>query len=170
MSEQQNTTQEDRTPDVYNRIVKNLREILSTTGNITKTEFDKALKRAGTSVDEASQYTRAEINKAKESVRKDWQSFVNVANSRKTEFIESERFQRIADTSLGALGKLTKSIKDWATFLDEKIENQITYRTGEVAGAGTFKCTECGKTITMSKSGRIPPCSSCKNTSFQRQF
>jgi len=170
MTDQRTAPEDDRMGEVYDRVAKNLREILSTTGNITRGEFDKALKRAGTSVDEASQFTKDEINKAKEAVRKDWQSFANAANTRKTEFLQSEQFQRFADTSLGALGKLTKSIKDWATFLDEKIENQITFHTGEVAGAGTFECTECGKTLTMKKSGRIPPCSACKNTAFQRKF
>ena len=170
MSDQQTPHSEEREAEAYDRVVANLREILSTTGELTRAEFDRALNRAGTSVDEATQLTRDEIKRAREAVRKDWQVFLHAADQKKSDFLKSEQFQRFADTSLGIMAKISKSIKDWATFVDDKIEKQITYHTGEVAGAGTFECVSCGKTMTLKKSGRIPPCSSCKSTTFHRQL
>ena len=160
--------EEERVANAYDRILENVRNILSTTSDITKKEFDRALNQAGTSLEGASQYTKDEVEKARKAVRKDWQNFVKVAGKQKEDFLESEQFQRISDTGLGMLAKMTKAVKNWATFLDEKIDEQITYHTGEIAGAGTFECVECEKTMTFKKSGRIPPCSSCKSTTFRR--
>jgi len=165
---QSDETKDERIANAYDRILENVRNILSTTSNITKNEFDRALKQAGTSLDEASKYSREEIDKARKAVRKDWQAFMKTANQQKEDFLQSEQFQKIADTGLGMLGKMTKAVKNWAEFIDDKIDEQITYHTGEVAGAGTFECVECDKTMTFKKSGRIPPCSSCKNTTFRR--
>jgi rubrerythrin len=159
---------ENRLSEAYDKVLSNLREILSTTTDLTRTEFDNALKQAGVSLENASKFTQEEIDKARKAVRKDWQNLIKTTQERRDEFLKSEQFQRFADTSLGALGKLTKSIKDWASVLDEKIDEQITYHTGEVAGAGTFECTKCGNTLTFKKSGRIPPCGKCKNTEFKR--
>ncbi|MCF7803778.1 MAG: zinc ribbon-containing protein [Candidatus Marinimicrobia bacterium] len=169
-SEHTKSQEEERVANAYDRILENVRNILTTTSDITKKEFDRALNQAGTSLEEASQYTKDEIEKARKAVRKDWQNFVKVAGKQKEDFLESEQFQRISDTGLGMLAKMTKAVKNWATFLDEKIDEQITYHTGEVAGAGTFKCVECEKTMTFKKSGRIPPCSSCKSTTFRRML
>ena len=167
-SHQTDEAQSERVAKAYDRILENVRNILNTTSDITKKEFDRALKQAGTSLDEASQYTKEEIEKARKAVKKDWQAFVKTANKQKDDFLQSEQFQKMADTGLGMLGKMTKTVKNWADFIDDKIDQQITYHTGEVAGAGTFECVECDKTMTFKKSGRIPPCSSCKNTTFRR--
>ncbi len=167
---QEEPPNEGRITEAYDQILANLKDILDNTSRLTRAEFDRALKMAGTSLDEASSFTREEITRAQEAIRKDWQLLVKAANKGKDDLLKSEEFQRIADTTLGALGRLTKSIKDWAGFLDEKIEKQITYSTGEVAGPGTFECTECGKTLRFEKSGRIPPCSGCKNTHFRRKI
>ncbi|MBS1271612.1 MAG: hypothetical protein MAGBODY4_00744 [Candidatus Marinimicrobia bacterium] len=167
-TQQSDEANNERVAKAYDRILENVREILNTTSNITKKEFDRALKQAGTSLDDASKFTKEEIEKARKAVRKDWQAFMKTANKQKDDFLQSEQFQKIADTSLGMLGKMTKAVKNWADFIDGKIDEQITYHTGEVAGAGTFECVECNKTMTFKKSGRIPPCSSCKNTTFRR--
>ena len=170
MSSSGEKSEEGRTAEAYDEILANLRDMLKNTSKLTREEFDRALQLAGTSLDEASKFTREEVEKAQEAVRKDWKQLVKSANKSKEDFLQSDEFRRISDTTLGALGRLTKSIKDWASFLDDRIEKQITYHTGEIAGPGTFECTECGKTLSFKKSGRIPPCSSCKNTAFRRKI
>jgi len=170
MSDQTKTDTEERVVNAYTKILQNLREILDTSSKITKAEFDRALRKAGTSLEEASKFTQSEIDKASKAIQKDWQSLVNVANKQKTNFLESEEFQRFTNTSLGVISKVAKSVQNWASLLDEKIDDQITYHTGEVAGSGSFECKECGKTMQLKKSGRIPPCSGCKGSAFRRVF
>jgi hypothetical protein len=159
---------EERLSEAYDKVLTNVKDILSTTTEITRQEFDSALKKAGSTAEDATKFTQEEIDKARSAVRKDWTNVLNSAKESRDKFLQSEQFQRIADTSLGALGKLTKSVKDWAGIVDEKIDEQITYHTGEVAGAGTFECTECGNHLNFKKSGRIPPCGKCKKTEFKR--
>ena len=42
-------------------------------------------------------------------------------------------------------------------------------KTGEIASAGTFKCTRCGNEITFKDEGHVPPCSVCTNTEWRRE-
>ncbi len=170
MTDKHTGKEEERTTEAYDHILENLRGILSSTSELTRQEFDRALRSAGSSLNEASEFTRQEIDRAIDAVRKDWQNLVRAANQQKDSFLQSESFQQVANTSLDFLGRLTKSIKDFANVVDEKVDEQLTYHTGEVAGPGRFVCTECGKSMNFKKSGRIPPCSNCKNTAFKREF
>lgn len=170
MEEQKPTEQDERVAAAYERILDNVRDMLDSSTELTRQEFDRALKRAGTSLDEASEFTRKEINRAGDAIRKDWRNLMQAVNQQRDSLLQSDQFQRMAGTSLGILGNLAKSIKDWAGTVDEKIDAQLSYHTGEIAGPGQFACTNCGKTLTFQKSGRIPPCSACKNTTFRRKF
>lgn len=170
MDDQKPTEQDERVAAAYERILANVRDMLSSSTELTRKEFDRALQRAGTSLDQASEFTRNEINRAGDAIRKDWQNLMQAVNKQKDSLLQSEQFQRLADTSLGILGNLAKSIKDWAGTVDDKIDAQLSYHTGEIAGPGQFICTNCGQTLTFQKSGRIPPCGSCKNTTFRRKF
>jgi hypothetical protein len=42
-------------------------------------------------------------------------------------------------------------------------------KTGEIANAGTYKCTNCGNEITFKDEGHVPPCSVCANTEWERE-
>ncbi|HKJ66416.1 MAG TPA: hypothetical protein VKA68_00525 [bacterium] len=170
MADKHTGDEEERATEAYDHILDNLRGILSSTSELTRQEFDRALRSAGSSLDEASEFTRQEIDRAIKAVRKDWQNLMQAADKQKDTFLQSESFRQVANTSLEFLGRLSKSIKDFANVVDEKVDEQLTYHTGEVAGPGKFVCTECGKAMNFKKSGRIPPCSSCKNTSFRREF
>ncbi|HEY3377369.1 MAG TPA: hypothetical protein VGL77_07725 [Armatimonadota bacterium] len=41
--------------------------------------------------------------------------------------------------------------------------------TGEIAAAGTYKCTNCGNEITFKDEGHVPPCSACTHTEWRRE-
>jgi len=41
--------------------------------------------------------------------------------------------------------------------------------TGEKPGKGTYKCTNCGTTVTLDdNSDTLPPCPKCNNTQFNK--
>ena len=42
------------------------------------------------------------------------------------------------------------------------------YHSGEVCNAGSFRCEQCGKTLRLRRSARIPPCPACHHGVFQR--
>lgn len=63
-------------------------------------------------------------------------------------------FASMTDRTRQELNKLDKMANEW--------------HTGEITGIGTLVCKKCGKEIHFHKPGRIPPCSQCKHTSFER--
>lgn len=40
--------------------------------------------------------------------------------------------------------------------------------TGEITGAGTLYCADCGRELHFHKPGHIPPCPNCRGTHFRR--
>ena len=68
-----------------------------------------------------------------------------------------EMFINVADQTKLELEKLA-----------ERARAASTYHTGELTGPGTLVCTTCAKEMHFHKTGRIPPCSGCKGTTFQR--
>ncbi|ABI55753.1 zinc ribbon-containing protein [Alkalilimnicola ehrlichii MLHE-1] len=43
------------------------------------------------------------------------------------------------------------------------------YRTGEITGPGVLECQECGRNMTFSQTGHVPPCPACHGTRFVRR-
>ena len=64
------------------------------------------------------------------------------------------------------------SIADKTRIELAKIENQAkkyhSYKTGDVAGPGTFVCDQCGKHIAFKSTSEIPECPECKAKTFSR--
>ncbi len=52
--------------------------------------------------------------------------------------------------------------------LKEDIVRRLHSHTGEVTGAGTLVCDQCGEKLHFHKAGKIPPCPKCHATSFHR--
>lgn len=76
------------------------------------------------------------------------------------EYVEKwlwEQFSKVADKS-----KL--ELLD----LKENLEAAIQYNTGEIAAPGTLQCMACNKLMTKHKTGKIPPCSGCGGSNFER--
>lgn len=52
-----------------------------------------------------------------------------------------------------------------------KVVIQMTYKTGEKPGKGTYECTTCNRTLYLDEdSDRLPPCptSGCDGTEYTR--
>ncbi len=64
------------------------------------------------------------------------------------------------------------SIADKTRIELAKIENQAkkyhSYKSGDIAGPGTFICDQCGKQIAFKSTSEIPECPECKGKTFAR--
>lgn len=76
-----------------------------------------------------------------------------------TELLENELFYMFLDIA----DKTTVELQQFK----ENIRHP-EYHTGEVTGAGTLTCDECGEKLHFYKAGRIPPCPVCQSTVFHR--
>jgi hypothetical protein len=54
--------------------------------------------------------------------------------------------------------------------LSAKTKEKLTYKTGEIASAGTLTCQVCGHQIQLKKTGHVPPCSKCNGTLFNKSY
>lgn len=68
-----------------------------------------------------------------------------------------EWFSRVADRTRIELEQL-----------NQQAAHAGEYHTGEVCTAGTLVCASCGRSMTMHKTARIPPCPKCHATLFRR--
>ncbi|MDZ7749830.1 MAG: zinc ribbon-containing protein [Halofilum sp. (in: g-proteobacteria)] len=56
---------------------------------------------------------------------------------------------------------------EYEAFSRELQEGPI-YRSGEMAGPGTLRCSNCGQLMHFHEPGHIPPCPRCHKTEFRR--
>jgi len=52
--------------------------------------------------------------------------------------------------------------------MKEDAQQASAYRTGEITGAGTLVCDQCGENLHFRRAGKIPPCPKCHKTAFHR--
>lgn len=58
------------------------------------------------------------------------------------------------------------SLRQWS----KKAEQELIYKEGEVASAGTFTCTTCKHQMHWTKSGTIPLCPNCRGITFRKGY
>jgi NAD-dependent SIR2 family protein deacetylase len=71
---------------------------------------------------------------------------------------------------MGLLSRLARSAGAQLDAFASKLSERLTYKTGEIAGAGTLQCLQCEQQLAFDKATRIPPCPKCRGTLFRRSF
>jgi len=68
---------------------------------------------------------------------------------------------------------LISSVADKTRIELKQIEQQAwrasEYHTGQITGAGSLECVECGEVLHFKQTGHIPPCPKCQNSVFIRK-
>lgn len=149
--------------ELYERMSRVTRESLERAGTISEEALERALHEARDWGERMRGYYSEDVNRVSEFLRRDWYESVRQARS---------QTQRGLDTMqagvLGSLARLARaagsSLEDFADRLSER----LTYKTGEIAGAGDLECSGCGQVIRFEKARRIPPCPKCHSTTFRR--
>ncbi len=59
-------------------------------------------------------------------------------------------------------------VSSWSGKLAGKLEESITYHTGQMSFGGAFKCSSCKEVIHLRKPGHLPPCPKCHKTAYRR--
>ena len=79
----------------------------------------------------------------------------------------ADLFEAWRDRSRQSLTDATTALADWLQRAGGRLKTH-TYRTGEVAAAGTLECLACGGRIVLETSAHVPPCPKCKKMEFRR--
>lgn len=159
----------DRMVEAYESMLQRVHELFrDEEGNNSLAE---ALAEAREKAVELGELTREEAEKLSVYVQRDIQDaaeyIVDTGQELRDWFlfdwklIEDRMFKMLA----GVADQTSLQLKELA----RQAREASLYHTGEVTGPGTLVCVGCGKEIHFKKTGRIPPCSACSGTSFNRK-
>jgi len=151
---------------LYEKLAERTAELLDE----GKKNFDEALKKAREEASKAGDYTREQVDKAAEFVKRDLAEIGKQADRAKKALKEAVEPQRVAAGMQSIFTRIligaADTLSDWA----KKAENSLEYKTGEITSPGTLTCKDCGAEMHLKTTGRIPPCPKCHKTIFRKSY
>lgn len=153
--------------DLYEKMSQIFRENLDKAGTLSEEAFEKALKETRDWAGHMREHYGDDVSKVSEFIRRDWHDAIRFTREQTRRSFDLERLQA------GALDILSRWAKSAGHQLEEfasRISDRLTYKTGEIAGAGTLQCLKCDQNLVLDKPTRIPPCPKCRHTLFRRSY
>ena len=102
-----------------------------------------------------------------EFLRRDFQEAVRQAGDQTKKSLDLNRL------GVGVMGFVQRMAEKAGSQLDSfagKLDERLSYKTGEIAGPGTLTCTSCAQQLVFDTATRIPPCPKCHNATFRRSY
>lgn len=118
-------------------------------------------------------HTQEEINKVADYVMRDVehvatsQTTLKEENNSLSEWLKFD-IALIENFALDAFMDIADKTRVKLAALEMEAKLYHPYKSGEVAGPGTFVCDACGKQIAFKSTSIIPACPECKGDSFSR--
>jgi hypothetical protein len=116
--------------------------------------------------------TREEAEKVGHYLRRDIEQAAGyLAGSRRGELADWLRLdanlveRELLDLFSGAVDQTRLELLE----LEQQAKPTHDYRSGEIAGIGSLRCTACGHVLRFRATGKIPPCPKCRGTVFTRE-
>lgn len=153
--------------------------------------YERMLQRARHLLDEAEESTRPRVRHAVERARQRAVELGELSRERSERI--AEYLRRDLEEAGSYLATTGRGLRDWLQFDLEYLERSFLdylisaadytrvelaelerqgrgteYRCGEISAPGTFHCRSCGQTMTLRKTGRLPPCPKCHGKTFLR--
>lgn len=153
--------------DLYEKMSKTLRSNLERAGTLTEDVFERALKESQELTLKVRDHYGGDIKKVSDFIRRDWYEAIRYTRDQTRKSLDLERIQ------VGIMGVLSRMAQTAGSQLENfasRMQERLTYKTGEIAGAGTLECKQCGQILLYEKPTRIPPCPKCRKTLFSRSF
>ena len=153
--------------ELYEKMSKTLRSNLDRAGTLTEDVFERALKESQELALQMRDHYGDDIKKVSDFIRRDWYETIRYTRDQTWKNLDLERIQ------VGIMGVLSRMAQTAGSQLENfasRMQERLTYKTGEIAGAGTLECKQCGQILLYEKPTRIPPCPKCRNTLFRRGF
>lgn len=166
-SETEGVDNQNNLTELYENMSQTLKENLDKAGSLTEEAFEKALRETKDWAGRMKEHYSEDISRVSEFLKRDWHSAINQTREQTRKSLDLDRIQ------VGVMGVLAKFAKVAGSSLEtfsNKLAKRLTYKTGEIAGAGTLECASCGQKLIYDKPTRIPPCPKCRSTGFRRSF
>jgi hypothetical protein len=151
---------------MFERAAKNLHKAEEKSGDLLHKLIDEAKNKAV----ELEELSREDAEKLSAYLKRDLSDAANYLSETGRELEDWLGFEATLVES-GIFDFLLKAAdKTTLTLLKMKADAQqaSAYRTGEITGAGTLVCDQCGENLHFRRAGKIPPCPKCHTTAFHR--
>lgn len=166
MTEKQQDSNENQDVGLYEKLVQRAEKLLAS----GRKNFDEAMKKASEEVASAGDYTREQVDKVTQFVKRDLKHTSEHATKAGHFFKEAVSPDRIAAGAQSVFARIlsasAETLSEWAA----KSQQNVEFKTGEITSAGTLTCKSCGEEIYMKKTGRIPPCPNCYHPHFRKSY
>lgn len=153
--------------DLYEKMSKIFKENLERAGTLTEDAFEKALKESVDWAGKLREHYSEDISRVSGFIRRDWHDAIRFSGERTRRSLDLDRLQA------GVMDFLSKLAKTAGAQLEEfakRLNDRLTYNTGEITGPGTLQCAQCEQVLAIEKTTRIPPCPKCQHTLFRRSY
>ncbi len=153
--------------ELYEKMSKTLRENLERAGSFTEEVFEAALRESREWAQKLRENYSSDVGRVSDFIRRDWHEAIRISREQARKSLDLDRLQL---GLLALLARLAQSAGSQLESFASRLNERLTYKTGEIAGAGTLECSGCGRQLPIEKPTRIPPCPKCRGTDFLRSF
>lgn len=160
----------DRLAKGYERLMQRARELLRDTEASDLPSLDELMHKATDAVVEVGDLTRIEAQRIATWLGDDLRDAAQHLREDGAVLREWLRFDiGLLETQLAErLSMLADHTREELERIDADAHAARMAHTGEVIGPGTLFCQECGQSVTLKGSSRVPPCAKCHATLFAR--
>jgi len=154
----------------YDKYAEKFREVYQNSKIKTSESMEKALDSAREQLTDAGEFSSEQGRAFKEFLRRDIEQTSIHIKQLGSDAKEYLNLSRLGVGALASLSLLLDKAEDAVSFLREKTDKVLIFKTGEITSAGSLTCMDCGKSMQLKKTGHIPPCPKCANTKFRKGY
>ena len=160
----------DKLVQAYNRMMERIRHALEDAESKALPSIRHSVDKARETAVELEELSHDEAEKVAYYLKRDVQDAGRHLAETSHELGDWLRFDidRIEDRLLEIFSLVADRTKiEWME-LQEELEKDPPYHSGEITGPGTLYCSACNEPVHFHHTARIPPCPKCRNGTFRR--
>jgi hypothetical protein len=160
----------DRLTDAYENMLAHVHHAMEHTKESTLPGLREYLSDVREKMVELGELSREEAEEIAAYIERDIKDAASYLAETGEELSQWWRFdiQQVEDRLLEMFISVADQTKLELERLAQRARTGSRYQAGEITGPGTLVCRQCGRELHFHQTGRIPPCSACQGTEFQR--
>ncbi|MGB5727774.1 MAG: zinc ribbon-containing protein [Thiogranum sp.] len=160
----------DKLVHAYNQMMERVRHALEEAESKALPTIRHSIEKARGTAVELEELTQEEADKVAYYLKRDVHDAGKHLAETSHELADWLRFDidRIEDRLLEIFSRVADRTKiEWVE-LQQELEKDPPYHSGEVTGPGTLYCSACNEALHFHHTARIPPCPKCRSGNFRR--
>ncbi|MFP5344658.1 MAG: zinc ribbon-containing protein [Gammaproteobacteria bacterium] len=157
--------------DAYEKLRLEVKKILGQALDAVNADNIKsALESATKRLKEAGEYTGETVSKVSAALKKDLASSYQAMKPQAQALGETAGglLEAWRDKGGRVLAQAAKALGEWSSQFGGKLDAMLVYHAGDITHGGEFVCAHCQHTLSVPKTGHLPPCPACLKTEFRR--